>query len=68
MAMMKQALHAGRLEDLDIQVAVFESGAQKMHLCVNRIPASGGAFTAFDLAELFGRGPVDPAEGEPGER
>lgn len=63
--MMKRALHAARLDDLNIQVAIFEPGAQKMHLSVNRSPASAGPYTTFDFAELFARGPLEPEEEEP---
>ncbi|MFO7899214.1 MAG: hypothetical protein R6V58_09155, partial [Planctomycetota bacterium] len=61
----EKALHAARLGGLKIQVAIFEPGGQKMHLSVNRSPASAGPYTVFDLAELFARKPLEPEEEEP---
>jgi acyl-CoA:6-aminopenicillanic acid acyl transferase len=55
---MKEALHAARLKDINLQAVVFEPAAMKMHLSINRIPASGGPYTTFDLRKLFARKPV----------
>lgn len=47
------ALHGAREEGLNLQAVVFEPDAMVMHLSVNRVPASGGPYAAFDLKKFF---------------
>jgi len=58
----KTALHRARLESsfrwagfrpLNIQAAVFEPAAMRMHISANRVPACAGPYTAFDLETLL---------------
>ena len=51
-ALMKKALHAARIKNLNIQAAVLEPGAMRMHVCANQTPASAGPYTVFDVKKL----------------
>ena len=50
--LMKKALYAARIKNLNLQAVVLEPGAMKMHVCVNRTPASAGPYTVFDVKKL----------------
>ena len=56
---METALHRARLrygpkrKDLNLQCVVFEPEAMRMHLSLNRVPASAGPFSTVDLNALF---------------
>lgn len=50
--LMKKTLHAARIKGLNLQAAVFEPAAMKMHVSVNQTPASKGPYTAFDVNKL----------------
>ena len=52
-AAIQAALHKARIEKLNLQSVVFEPERMQMHVSVNRVPASGGPYTVFDLEELF---------------
>lgn len=47
------ALHAARIDELNLQAVVFEPGPMRMHVSINRIPASAGPYLTFDLRKLF---------------
>lgn len=51
---MKEALRVAQIPSINIQSAVFEPSAQKLHISINRIPAADGPFVEFDLMRLFG--------------
>jgi hypothetical protein len=61
---MTDALHTNRIPEMNLQAAVFEPAAMRVHLSINKVPASAGPFVELDLAELFARPPDDP----PGSR
>lgn len=50
---MKAALFASRIENLNLHAVIFEPGACRIHVSINREPASEGPYTTLDLAELF---------------
>ena len=50
--LMKKTLHAARIRGLNLQAAVFEPAAMRMHVSVNRSPAAAGPYTAFDVKKL----------------
>ena len=50
--LMQRTLHAARIRTLNLQAAVFEPAAMRLHVSVNRSPASAGPYTAFDVREL----------------
>ena len=50
---MKRALHRNRVRLMNLQAVVFEPAAMRMHVAVNRLPASAGPYVALDLARLF---------------
>ena len=51
----KHALHRTRVRLLNLQAVVFEPAAMRMHVSVNRLPASAGPYTVLDLRRLLGR-------------
>ena len=50
--LMKTTLHAARIDSLNLQAAVFEPAAMRMHVSANRSPASAGPYTTFDVRKL----------------
>jgi hypothetical protein len=56
--LMEQALFGARIPDLNLQAAVFEPARMRMHVSLNRVPASAGPYVAFDLRELFATSPI----------
>lgn len=50
---MKEALHSARLERLNLHAVIFEPVAMRMHLSINRVPATGGPYTVIDVRELL---------------
>ncbi len=50
---MKKALYSARIPVINLQAVVFEPAAMRMHLSINRYPASAGPYTAFDVTELL---------------
>jgi hypothetical protein len=56
---MKAALYRARVEKLNLQAVVFEPAAMRMHVAVNRVPASAGPYVEVDLQRLFAAAP-DP--------
>lgn len=65
---MTAALHDARIDKLNLQAVVFEPGAMRMHVSINRIPASAGPYVTFDLRELFKPAePTPPAAKDPAE-
>jgi hypothetical protein len=51
---MERALFDARFEGLNIQAVVFEPGAGRMHVSINKSPASAGPYVQLDAVELFG--------------
>ncbi|MHC4982195.1 MAG: C45 family autoproteolytic acyltransferase/hydrolase [Planctomycetota bacterium] len=49
----KKALHAARIATMNIQAVIFEPAAMRMHVSINRCPASAGPYTQFDLRQLL---------------
>lgn len=56
-AEMQAALHAALLPGLNLQAVVFEPAAMRVHVSINRLPASAGPYETLDLRELFRRAP-----------
>ena len=52
-AEMTAALHQARMEGINLQAAVFEPQAMRMHVSLNRIPASAGPYHVFDVMKLL---------------
>ncbi len=52
---MAAALDAACIRGLNLQAVVFEPEAMRMHVSVNRQPASPGPYATFDLRELLAR-------------
>jgi len=50
---MERALHSARVKNLNLAAVVFEPEAMRMRVSLNRVPASAGPFTEFDLVRLF---------------
>ena len=50
---MKRALHRNRVRLMNLQAVVFEPAAMRMHVAVNRLPASAGPYVTLDLADLL---------------
>ena len=48
-----KALHAARIPNMNLQAIVFEPAAMKMHVSINRVPASAGPYVTLDLKGLF---------------
>jgi len=55
---MKAALHAARIEDMNLQAVVVEPGAMRLHVSVNRSPATAGPYVTFDIRELVDTPPA----------
>ena len=49
---MKKTLNAAKMERINLQAAVFEPGALRMHVSFNRNPAAAGPYTLFDVRAL----------------
>jgi hypothetical protein len=64
-AQMEQALYDARFEGLNIQAVVFEPGARRMYVSINKNPASAGPYVQLDAAELFGPVPSAPPATQP---
>jgi hypothetical protein len=50
---MKEAMHAARQPNENLQCVLFEPASMKMHVSMNREPASAGPFTSFDINVLL---------------
>jgi hypothetical protein len=50
---MKEAMHIARRKGRNLQCVLFEPGAAKMHVSINKVPASKGPFTEFDINKLL---------------
>ncbi len=50
--LMKKALYAARIKNLNLQAVVLEPGPMRMHVSVNQTPASSGPYTVFDVKKL----------------
>ncbi|HDZ42962.1 hypothetical protein LCGC14_0225840 [marine sediment metagenome] len=55
----KAALHRTRIPLMNLQAVVFEPAAMRMHVSVNRLPASAGPYLVMDLRELFALPPAE---------
>jgi hypothetical protein len=62
---MKKALHQARINALNVQAVVFEPAAMRMHVSVNRLPASAGPYVLMDLAKLFATPPLTAGPARP---
>ena len=62
---MARALHRARMRTLNIQAAIFEPEAMRMHASVNRNPASRGPYHVFDIRELLSVPPAPPSQNDP---
>jgi hypothetical protein len=51
----QKALHAARMQGINLQAVVFEPEARKMHVSMNRTPASAGPYREFNLDEMLGK-------------
>ena len=51
--LMKEAMYEARIPQLNLQTAIFEPANMRMHVSMNRVPASRGPYVTFDLHELF---------------
>ena len=56
-AQMKQALWDARRPASNLQATIFEPGKMKMHVSINRVPATAGPYVTLDLVKLFAEGP-----------
>jgi predicted choloylglycine hydrolase len=50
---LREAMHAARQLSENLQCVLFEPAKMKMHVSMNRVPASAGPFTEFDVEELL---------------
>jgi hypothetical protein len=50
---LKHALHRTRVKMLNLQAVVFEPAAMRMHVSINRLPASAGPYTLLDVGRLL---------------
>ena len=50
---MEAALAAGSFDPFNLHAVVFEPGAMRMRVSLNRVPAADGPYQAFDLRELL---------------
>jgi len=52
-AEMQRALYQARMEKINLQAVVFEPAKARLHVSMNRVPASKGPYRTFDLKALF---------------
>ncbi len=50
---LKDAMHAARKQNETLQTVLFEPAKMLMHVSMNKVPASKGPFTTFDILELL---------------
>ena len=50
---LKHALHRTRVKMLNLQAVVFEPAAMRMHVSINRLPASAGPYTLLDARRMM---------------
>ena len=50
---LKQALHRTRVKMLNLQAVVFEPAAMRMHVSINRLPASAGPYIVLNARRLM---------------
>ncbi|MDA3816465.1 MAG: hypothetical protein PF486_03750, partial [Prolixibacteraceae bacterium] len=50
---LREAMHAARQLNENLQCVLFEPAKMKMHVSMNRVPASAGPFTKFDVEKLL---------------
>ncbi|MBN2774524.1 MAG: hypothetical protein JXR31_09775 [Prolixibacteraceae bacterium] len=49
----KSIMHKARKKKRNVQCVVFEPGKRRLHVCINKIPASAGPFKTFDIDQLL---------------
>lgn len=52
---LREAMHSARQLNENLQCVLFEPAKMKMHVSMNRVPASAGPFTEFDVEELLNK-------------
>jgi hypothetical protein len=57
---MQAALHDNRIPEMNLQAVVFEPAAGRMHVSINRVPASAGPYESLDVRRLFARAASEP--------
>lgn len=50
---LKEAMHSARQLNENLQCVLFEPEAMRMHVSMNKVPASAGPFTVFDVNVLL---------------
>jgi len=50
----KRALHQTRVRMMNLQAVVFEPAARRLHVSINRLPASAGPYQLLELDHLLG--------------
>jgi len=50
---LQEAMHSARQLNENLQCVLFEPAKMKMHVSMNRVPASAGPFTEFDVKKLL---------------
>jgi predicted choloylglycine hydrolase len=55
---MKKALWDARRPESNLQATIFEPARMRMHVSINRMPATAGPYVALDLTKLFAEPPA----------
>lgn len=50
---LQEAMHSARKLNENLQCVLFEPAAMRMHVSMNKVPASAGPFTVFDIRDLL---------------
>ncbi|HKM92027.1 MAG TPA: C45 family peptidase [Prolixibacteraceae bacterium] len=50
---LQEAMHVARRLNQNLQCVLFEPSNMKMHVSMNKVPASAGPFTVFDINQLL---------------
>jgi predicted choloylglycine hydrolase len=50
---LQEAMHSARQLNENLQCVLFEPAAMRMHVSMNKVPASAGPFTVFDVTQLL---------------
>jgi hypothetical protein len=62
---MKKALWDTRRPDNNLQATIFEPAKMRMHVSINRVPATAGPYVTLDLVKLFAEPPSQEVDRQP---
>jgi hypothetical protein len=62
---MKKALWDARRPDTNLQATIFEPAKMRMHVSINRVPATAGPYVTLDLVRLFAEPPSECVDQPP---